>query len=219
MVAITEAARQRARLSAELQKMPSELVTTDHADGDKIHNHDAPHIVRGMLKQLAREQAQGYKTPPPVIVKQAAQLRFIALCHDTDNKLPLNQSVVDIIRAKLLGEVSVRVLRNANCAINDFRVRHVWFPALDRGRAMGASRFELRDGPAPREAERPALLKGLALEVDVLDWPRACVDALDSVRGFITATEAKARNVHHRLKLGLAAESPLILPPSSIATV
>lgn len=214
---ITEAQRQRDAVSSELRSLPSELVTTDVSEADKVHGNDAPHIIKGLLRKMAKEEAQGFKVPAPAIVKSAAQLRFIALCHDCDNKLPLTQKAVDIIRAKILAELSCRLLTNRDATAHDFRVRHVWFPRYDRGDAAGASAIELHDGPEPLDSTRPAALKHFALTVDVCAWPAAVRADLESVGlgKHVDATTKWLNDVWRRLRLGLSARSPLVMPLSN----
>lgn len=205
--AVTEAARKTAQLPAELRVLPREAVTTDAADPDKIHRHDAPHIIKGLLRSVADRLAKGYKVHPAKVVKEAAQLRFIALCHDCNGKLPLTQRVIDIIRAKALADLSAKPSSNL-----DFSLRHVWFPdAAARGHVAGASKFELRMGVAPLDSTRPAPLRGLDLTLDITSWPPAVVDGLASISQPLAAHTAGLKAMWARKRIGLPLESNLVL--------
>lgn len=148
---------QRKTIPRGMEMLPSDLVTHDAADRERIHPNDPAHIVKALMKQRARAAA---REAPPVVLAQAA----VAAVFDSWSKDPIKvkqlaQDWVDIWRSKV-------ILNWAQKPLIEYALHHLWFPDPHR-----ADSVELRVGPPPARGDRPKHLKNLNLEVQVLDWP------------------------------------------------
>ena len=179
----------RKTVPKDMQQIPSELVTHDAGDRDRIHPNDPAHVVKPLLRAAAQRLAN--KVPPVVRAQAAVGALFDQLQQDPFRFQTLDQEVVDLWRAKTILSWAVK-------PVVDDRIHHLWFAEEHNGHSCG-----LREGPPPSRGDRPKHLKNLNLEVHVLDWPRRLRDivksvgvnpneALEEIRGKIVSQQAHA---------------------------
>lgn len=148
-----------------MRSIPESYTTKDIADGDKVHELDAPHIVEELVHQQKQaEEGQKARTLPQALEALAAAIAPLG------ERVPLNQTRIDLVRFRL---IRTRIQRAA--AANDMsllRVFYVWFPEDN------VNVYEIRDA-LPEKL--PKHLRGYALEIDPMCWPRSVVDALASI--------------------------------------
>lgn len=143
----------------QLRGLPSEWVTKDTSDPDRIHELDAPHIVEALSDDLAKAE-QTVKKPD-----QDSAFKDLDLKNG-----PFDQRHIDVLRFKALRGMIKRAQRPEHLK----RLYHVWFkePKL--------SAFEMRRGRPPLPRDRPRHLKDKDLILDCYSWPQRVIDALRS---------------------------------------
>lgn len=149
-----------------MRKLPGELVTTNPADPDKIHELDAPHVV----SQLTEDFVNANADKP----NQRLMPRWFEDVEPGVRGVTLNQERIDIVRFRVIRariDGAIALLQQGGST--DLSVKHLWFPHND------ISVYELREGPAPQSnGERPKHLCNFSLEVDLFSWPQRVLDAL-----------------------------------------
>jgi len=155
-----------------LRDLPSDWVTKEEADPDKIHKFDAPHIVQELSKELAKPKNR--KKSIFSILKKQGKIKKHGRGYRLD---PLN---VDYIRFRIiqalvngqLKRMQLPPVHEQYLEKPDLGVKHIWFPEDNM------DRYELREGNPPADVDRPPHLRGLDLEIDIILWPKRIVDLL-----------------------------------------
>jgi len=163
-IVATKKFRGKGRLIAkDLRKLPSELVTDEHADTSKIHTLDPSHIKRKLIEDYKTKQfLEEIKSQRPTYM-----LRGKVSQH--------GQRGIDFesIRAfkgvlRTIWKLLVRGERNVSNPC------YLWFPE-DR-----LSKVELRVGPVPSNSNRPRWLKRMDLLIDPGNIPKRLYDIMKS---------------------------------------
>ncbi len=155
-----------------LKSLPSDYVTKDISDPDRIHKYDAPHIVDALAKERAKPKNQ--KKSIFDILRKQGKIKPHGRGYRLD---PLN---VDVIRFRviqaLVGGLMKRMelppVHEQYLEKPDLSIHHIWFPEDNM------DKYELRAGNPPADADRPPHLRGLDLEIDIVIWPKRIVDLL-----------------------------------------
>lgn len=142
-------------LREDLRKLPSDMVTKDADDEQRIHAEDPPHIQKALTKE-ARHRETGFVNPfDPANAPRGPEL-------EGDHRL--EQWKVDLVALKVkrawanTQKLMIRMGRPA-----DRGVKWLWFPRDD------IRAYEMRDGNPPPDSLRPKRLRGLNLVVDIND--------------------------------------------------
>lgn len=145
-----------------LRGLPSEWVTKDTSDPDKIHELDDPHIVSALVEEQAKALLPKKEEPESIIRK-----------YDLWGG-PFDQLHIDLIKFKAIRNLvrTAQVWAEHGDKFPLKRARHLWFPEPKLGNR------ELRDGRSPLPRDRPQHLRDKDLIVDVYEWPPRIVDML-----------------------------------------
>jgi hypothetical protein len=154
--------KQKKKLPADLAKLPSELVTNEIGEEDKIHKNDAPHVRLGIVKAAAKKEKRVVKQN---ILAEAYMRTLLTGIAKSDPTRPVDQFLVDICRGWVLA-------KKALSADPNFAPRYLWFEK-SRGWAM-----TLKKGEPPPDRRRPLHLRRLKLRLNMLSWPERVVDIL-----------------------------------------
>lgn len=139
----------------DMRQLPSELVTHDTGDKERIHKNDPSHVRRELLKTAAKELV---KQAPPLLMAQAYVKCLLDKYEQDGFKFEkVDQEVVDLYKMRIiLNWLHKGTLRDS--------MFHLWFTTPN------AKSVVFCDGIAPERAARPAHLKNLNLEIHPLDW-------------------------------------------------
>ena len=156
---IEEAGRASPELLREdLRALPSELLTKDAGDADRIYESDEAHVQQSILRDYATAAAG--KTPEAEDKLGAEAVRGGRL----------TQESVDFVRLRVMRAISTNDLTPGE----KLKVSHLWFPRDD------VNAYELRMGNPPADSQRPKHLRRLRLEIDLSTGrlPETIVDKL-----------------------------------------
>jgi hypothetical protein len=150
--------------------MPSEHVTKDGGDVDKIHPDDDPHVVEQYQADFARAQHEAMNPARRETDKSAIQ----AFVEQHVNWNVFNQASVDWMRfVAIYNGIDGIMKRRERGEMPDLHeIKHLWFPK------PSFDAVQCKKGNAPADVERPKHLKGLNLAVDLWEWPGRCEAAL-----------------------------------------
>jgi hypothetical protein len=156
------------QLPKHLRGLPGEWIAKDISDKQGISPYDPPHIVKSLLRMRLRGEAEKLRAQDPFIF---GSLIFEAFFMSWRKKEPgrfrvIDQYLVDMFRGKIL-------MKRARQKPFRTSLAYLWF-----SEAGNANCYELHEGKAPVDAERPEHMKGLHIEVDLLDWPARVRDIL-----------------------------------------
>jgi hypothetical protein len=169
-------------LPQHMRGLPGEITTKDAAEGDKVHPDDPPHIVKSIIHEQAKRLAIGEQQNLPDAVKQLSEATA-----PVGERVPVNQARVDVVRFRIIRSRINRLCdEHAKLArmgvgmplarfLKDMPVDHVWFAKNN------VNAYELRRGLPPPNFKRPAHLKSVKLEIDILNWPESVLDALKAM--------------------------------------
>lgn len=208
-------------LSKALRELPGEYVTTEHADDQKAHPLDPPHIVRDVARSLAFEEASGGIDEAEFVDRQNTERRnandpLFKLTEAAKRRQRQNmrarvtQADVDIVRMQVLRNM----VKTADQAIKNSKkpkldVVHVWYPE-DR-----IGRYELRTGNPPARSQRPRHLRDIELWVDPFNLPKTILAALSSAGVTnVKAIQDKLQLARHAYLTGKAGYETAIIQQS-----
>ncbi len=140
-------------LPDHLRKLPGDYVTKEVADGERVHELDDPHIVESIAKERAQKEQGTYQDPD-------AKPEPLGVDYVADKRL--NQNKVDEVRLRVIRayvQTNMEWLQEGREI--DKKPKHLWFPDND------VNKYELREGNAPADQDRPKHLRGLKLHVDI----------------------------------------------------
>jgi hypothetical protein len=153
-------------LPDDLRKLPGELVTKDVDDEAKAHELDAPHVVRGIVKDFAKAQEAPKDDTPQKVAKKL-------WAPGPGERAPVRQWFVDVVKMRVIATLVNRAVDDFNAGIDpDISVKHLWFETNN------VNAYELRKGNPPPRKERPRHLRDIDLVVDIQDPPKSMVDLL-----------------------------------------
>jgi hypothetical protein len=187
-----EGRAQPALLREDLRKLPSEYLTNEVAEHDKVHEVDPPHIQEALLDDL-REQEKG-ETPLPNAVDAVLQLSD---CPLSQKVVPLNQWRVDGARLRVIFALieKARQRQKKGKTIN-LEVQHLRFPEDN------AHVYELKPGPPPPYKELRKHERGLKLWIDPFNWDMQLVEKLrEAGIVFPDMKDEESQYRQYRLKL------------------
>jgi len=158
-------------LPEELRKLPSDYVTKEEDDPDRVHPLDAPHIVEAVSAERREKEEGTYKDP---LEKPKRKFPPIA---PVGRVIPLSQQQIDYVRYRALQSIiTVELCKAMEGEDPDLEARyHLWFPEDN------VNHYLLRDGNPPADIDRPKHLRGYRLELDMLHWPQSLVDLLSQL--------------------------------------
>lgn len=151
-------------LPQHMRSLPSSYVTKDAAEGDKVHPDDPEHVVKTLISDQQKKEAEVPKPEMPLAVQALAE-SLVPL----GVKVPLSQRRIDVVRFRI---IKARVDRMAKTGALDTSIVFVWFPEDN------VNRYELRK-TLPRKL--PRHLRHYKLAIDVFNWPQSIIDALESL--------------------------------------
>lgn len=157
-------------LREDLRKLPGNFITNDEGDESKIHELDPPHVVAALAsEQQAAEEAEAEpdKKEPRYrsLVTLGQKTKFTGISKDKV------QFEVDLIRMRIIQSLIGRALANGKLGLPaDLEVKYVWFPTNN------LNHYEMRQGNPPSRHSRPGYLRGIDLELDVLEPPKRMRD-------------------------------------------
>lgn len=147
-----------ALLREDLRALPSEYLTNDPADGSKIHELDAPHIVEALQDDIAEEQ----QTVDPMLLEGIIQLADAPL---SEPVVPLNQWRVDAVRLRVaLARIENAWAKARKGEVVDLEVCHIRFPRNN------VHEYSFAPGKPPRDKKLRPHERGLKLWVDPFAW-------------------------------------------------
>jgi hypothetical protein len=153
-----------------MRQLPSEYVTNEVGDRERIHELDPDHVREAILDDIQREEA-GENDPDPNIIDE---IRKLTDC-PVGQIVPLNKWRVDGVRARMVVQAIDRAVimmqRGQEIDLDPF---YVWFPVDN------ANIYAKKPGNPPPDSERPDHLKGYDLWVDPLNWPARIMNMLRS---------------------------------------
>ena len=167
-------------LPENLRSLPADKVTNDEDDETKAHELDPDHVVESIRdnhKQqvLADKIPQAYRDPQKI---KAEEIK--AKLHEYLEFIPpgiaatLNQKRIDGVRFRIMSALVNRAYDEHRRGAKSFpTLFHVWFPHNN------IAEYELRAGPPPSRSILPERMKNMDLVIDLENWPRRIVDALE----------------------------------------
>jgi hypothetical protein len=145
-------------LPERLRVLPSDLVTKDIDDPDRIHADDVPHIRKALIYE-EQNRLTGRMNDVRVRWGEANTI------HPKIEKWlngPVTWQGVALIRTRILRVMALGQMDRIQGHLEtDLSVKHVWFPE------NRASMYELRDGNPPADQDRPKYLRGIDLSLDL----------------------------------------------------
>lgn len=153
-----------------MRGLPADWTTREIAEGDKIHEYDPPHIIKGLMQDQAKAQE---KTKTDLVGALKTLSDAVA---PVGESVPLNQSRIDVVRFRVIRARVTRLFQSPSPekALADLKVDYLFFPENN------VNKYELRPKhkmPYPL----PKHLRGLKLEVDIYNWPASVLDALKQI--------------------------------------
>lgn len=187
-----EGRAQPALLREDLRRMPSEYLTTEVGEYDKIHEEDPPHIQEALFDDLV--EAEHGAEPEPNAVEAVLQL---ADCPLSEKVVPLNQWRVDGARLRVLFALLERARQRMKKGRTvNLEVQHLRFPVNN------AHIYELHPGYPPHESKLWAHERRLKLWIDPFNWDMPLVEELKKVGIKFPSMEAEESQYRqYRLKL------------------
>lgn len=141
-----------------MRRLPSEMLTFDADDGDKVHEHDAAHIVDAIEQEHLEKWGEVKKREPRPDPMEADDV-----LEDLED-WRLTQQHIDVIRLRVMSawaKTQTNFLAQGHAV--DWNYKHLWFPEND------LRIYEMRDGNAPPDSSRPQHLRGMELAIDIRD--------------------------------------------------
>lgn len=176
-------------LREDLRQLPSDMVTKDIGDADKIHEEDPDYIQADLLAK--QEKANLAKDTSLSALEGLKRLPL-------GEKVPLNQERVDVI----IGWVIFGFIRNALEAVERGKdvdleqVFHLWFPSDN------ANIYELKHGNPPSDIDRPKHLRGYRLGFTIVDPPKRILDIMEAsgygMMNIIQTYQENKKYIEHR---------------------
>ncbi len=150
-----------------LRHLPSDHVTHEVADAERVHALDDPHIVESVSKELHDKERGTY-------VDHDAKPEALGVSGTGDKTL--SQGKIDEVRLRVIrAYAQTNVKWIAEGGEPDKKPKHLWFPGND------VNVYEMREGNAPADQDRPKHLRGYKLHVDIwsLELPDTVVSRLE----------------------------------------
>lgn len=153
-------------IPTHLKHLPSDLVTSETADGARVHSLDPGHVV----DSIAQDYFDNGEVVKEEEDRQAPKEKFTQIFRRVSEKgqIGVDDIRVSVMRALIKTQIA-RIKRGENL---DMEVKHLWFPH-DR-----LDEYELRAGNPPTDIDRPNHLRGLRLEIDLTTVPETIKDRL-----------------------------------------
>ena len=150
------------KIPDHLQHLPSDLLTTDRDDPDRVYPTDAPHIVDAIAQDTAEALHKADTTPAKKKVPGVGEV--VPLTKLGADKA---QFEVDLVRLRVIKTLIDRYIGEVKALTEPkIRPKHLWFPEDN------LSHYELRDGNAPSDNYRPKWMRRLRLEIDIHTIPK-----------------------------------------------
>lgn len=175
-------------LREDLRALPSDAITKDVDDPDRVHALDPEHIRDELAdKHILPEAPKDEEMPKPGLGWRPVKGR---------------QQDVDLVRLRVMAAIlQTELSRYENGEKPNLEARHLWFPEDD------IRVYSLRLGNAPPDSERPQHLRRLALEIDVTSLPDSIARVIDSDktlrRVFDSSIRERLNTVRGRTSAGL----------------
>lgn len=144
-------------LPDELRALPSDYVTSDIEDTNRVHELDPEHVRLSLVDDRIDAETRPTAEPEQNLPSLPRNIEWV----------PCTQENIDLIRLRV-----TKILVDANYhkvswgEPPDNRIRHVWFHENDIN-----GTYELRMGNAPPSGQRPKHLKWKHLEIDPCKMP------------------------------------------------
>lgn len=146
------------QLPSRLRQLPSDLVTKDADDPHRVHAEDPPHILRSLVKEQAQREV-GFVNP--FLDEAGPQAPKLPNEHTSPK---LEQWKIDLVALRVKRAWAETQKDNLRLRIApNFAPHHLWFKAND------VRIYELREGNAPPDSERPKHLRRFNLTIDITD--------------------------------------------------
>lgn len=157
-----------------LRGLPSEFVTKDTSDGDKIHELDPPHIVKELVAKHEAALSKSSDSLPNTVRRLSEAVAPVGA------RVPLSQERIDIVRFKTIRSRITRLAASPEPEkdLAEMNVDYVFFPDNN------VNKVEIRKKPGnpgryrPLPQPLPKHLRGFKLEIDIYNWPESVLDAL-----------------------------------------
>lgn len=156
-------------LREDLRKLPSDYVTDEIEDIDRVHELDPDHVVESLVEERSLAEQK---------TEEQRKTRVSRLLEDVphDRPIKLTQPRVDWVRLRVLSAVLGTLAEQAAAGRRpDFGVRHLWFPEDN------VNHYELRRGNPPSPSDRPKHMKNIDLVIDVLCPPQSITAAAEEI--------------------------------------
>ena len=141
-----------------LRELPSELVTKDAEEEDKVHRLDPKHVRLSLTDEYFDKH-----TKEPEVEAEKPKNKW----------LPVKQEFVDLVILRAMAAIiETEESRQARGHPPRHPVYHLWFPEND------LRVYELRKGNPPPATERPRHLRSIDLVVDITHLPRRIKDMI-----------------------------------------
>lgn len=148
-------------LAPQLRRLPSELVTNDVDDEAKVHELDAPHVLKGLVKDYGKKVTEPDKTRPKLFAPGPGE------------RAAVTQWFVDVAKMRVLSALVNRAVDDHNAGRPvDLGVKHLWFPENN------VNHYHLRKGNPPPNRRRPKHMREIDLVIDICEPPRSVIKLL-----------------------------------------
>lgn len=194
------------QLDEELRKLPSDSVTDDIDDPDRVHQDDAEHVRESIIydKEQAEKKAEAPTSPQEEVDKlPAVKPHEYVLLRDLG--FERRQWEIDVIRMRIMKALLATACSEieANKPVDLEAVHHVWFAPPGEVNA-----YQLREGNPPPKSERPWWLHNIELHVVLNEVPNTVRHALterghsfDALDKAVAARKREAEQVRQEFLL------------------
>lgn len=178
-------------LPEHMRRLPGELVAGDIDDEARVHELDAPHVFRSIVKDFGKTvDAPSAKPDTP---SDAAKKLWAP---GPGERGPVTQWFVDVARMRVLIQRTYTALDRLAAGLEpDLSLCHLRFPD-----ARNVNEYVMAPGPQPHKRMLGKHERELELEVDIMRPPRKVVAMLkergvtfDPVKALHDATEEAKR--------------------------
>ena len=157
------------QLREDLRVLPSELITKDIDDPDRIHEIDPEHVADTYLDDYIK-RAQGIdpdapvKYAPPHLAEKYGLPPVGKVVKFTDQSKEKTQSQIDMFRLRvasvLLGNLQDQLIAG-KVSENEQTRFYIWWPNNN------VNEYHLKEGNPPPDSKRPKHLRGFQIHVDL----------------------------------------------------
>lgn len=160
-----------------LRHLPSEYVTDEVGEADKVHRLDPEHVRHGILKDIAEQETGrdvefNFKDFMSILVSLPSEVKRGRVTRFKYVQRP--QWEVDLIRTRICAVFTMQAIRHERIE-NLTAPFYVWFPDDN------LNKYIVREGHAPANRDRPHYLRRIDLFIDLLKWPCAVLDYLKEI--------------------------------------